>query len=168
VSGGLADRAAALRARFDRSFAEPPRGAAAATEDLLAIRLGGAPYALRLAELAGLFADRKVAPLPSAVRELLGVAGFRGAIVPVYDLRLLLGCTATAPPRWLVIAAQLPVGFGFDVLEGHLRVSADAIATGDGGGALVHTPEPRSIVALAAVLAAIARRAGTAHLPQEG
>jgi chemotaxis signal transduction protein len=168
VSADLADRAADLRAHFDRSFAEAPRAAAAATEDLLAIRLGGAPYALRLGELAGLFVDRRVAPVPSAVRELLGIAGFRGAIVPVYDLRLLLGCAATAPPRWLVIAAQLPVGFGFDVLEGHLRVGTGAIATGAAGGALVQTPEPRPIVALAAVLAAIAQRAGTAHLPQEG
>ena len=48
-----------LRRAFDRSFAEAPGGApeADALESLLAIRVGGDPYALRLSEIAGLFAD---------------------------------------------------------------------------------------------------------------
>ncbi len=167
----VVDRAAELRARFDRGFAEPPHPGAVATVDLLAIRLGGAPYALRLGELAGLFADRAVTPLPTEIPALLGVAGFRGAIVPVYDLRRLLGCAATAPPRWLVVTTQLAVGFGFDGLDGHLRIPVDAIARGDGAEharELARTAELRPIVAFASVLAAIARRAGPAHPAQEG
>jgi len=35
-----------------------------------------------------------------SVPELLGIMGFRGAMVPVYDLRALCGYAAGAAPRW--------------------------------------------------------------------
>ena len=41
----------------------------------------------------------------AAWRPSLVIAGFRGAIVPVYDLHLLLGRPAVETPRWLAIAA---------------------------------------------------------------
>jgi hypothetical protein len=54
---GIGERAAALRHAFDRSFAEPLRLGTEVVEDLLAIRIGTTAYAVRLAEVAGLFAD---------------------------------------------------------------------------------------------------------------
>src|SRR4051812_7736160 len=80
-----------LKRAFDGSFAAAPQRRDADTEDFLAIRLGCDPYALRLREIGGLFADRRISALPSGIVELLGIAGFRGTILPVYDLRMLLG-----------------------------------------------------------------------------
>lgn len=124
---GLAERAAALRSAFDSAFAVPLRVEAAAHHDLLAIRVGAEPYAVRLAEITGLFADRKFTRVPGGHAALLGIAGFRGALVPVYSLRILLGHSGTQTPRWLVIAAAAPVALAFEVFEGHVRAPADAI-----------------------------------------
>jgi chemotaxis signal transduction protein len=118
--------AAALRQEFDRSFADPALIDVAAKEDLLAIRLATQEFAIRLSEIAGLFADKKITPVPSANSALLGMAGFRGAIMPVYDLQSLLGLTA-GRSRWLVIAADAPVAFAFEIFERQLRVSPQAI-----------------------------------------
>lgn len=132
----LAGRVEMLREAFDRSFAQPPVLEAARTEDLLAIRVAGNPYALRVAEIAGLFADKAVVPVPSAVPELLGVSGLRGAIVPVYDLAVLLGYPAQAAPRWLVLArSREPVALAFDAMEAQLAVSPQDVIfeVGDAG-----------------------------------
>jgi chemotaxis signal transduction protein len=123
----LAERAAELRTDFDRSFAAPLRADIAPKLDLLAIRVGTESCAVRLSEVAGLFADRKITHVPGNNAALLGIAGFRGAVVPVYDLRTLLGHSGTHAPRWLVIAAAAPVALAFEVFEGHLRASADLI-----------------------------------------
>jgi purine-binding chemotaxis protein CheW len=120
-------RATALRREFDRSFIEPPRVDVGTKEDLLAVRLGAQDFAIRLLEIAGLFADKKITPVPSANAAMLGIAGFRGAIVPVYDLQNLLGLAASRTSRWLVIAAGAPVAFSFEAFEGWLRVLPHAI-----------------------------------------
>jgi chemotaxis signal transduction protein len=127
---GLAGRVEALRRAFDRSFADAPRLDADARCDLLAIRVAGDPYALRLAEVAGLFADRVVTPLPTPVPELLGIAGFRAALVPVYDLRALLAYPGTDIPRWVVTTTgEAAVALAFDQFETHVRVTEGAFAT---------------------------------------
>jgi purine-binding chemotaxis protein CheW len=120
-------RAAQLRRDFDASFALPPAPEAATKADLLAIRCAGKAFAIRLAEIAGLFADKKITRVPGASASMLGIAGFRGAIVPVYDLQMLLGEPAGKTARWLVNAAAAPVAFAFEQFEGQLRVPPDAI-----------------------------------------
>jgi purine-binding chemotaxis protein CheW len=124
---GLAERAEEMRSAFDRSFAVARRADAAARHDLIGVRVGSEPFAIRLAEVSGLFAERKITRLPGSNSALLGIAGFRGAVVPVYDLQALLRQSGTQTPRWLVIAAAVPVAFAFDAFEGHLRAAADAI-----------------------------------------
>jgi chemotaxis signal transduction protein len=121
------DRASALRDAFDRSFAHAPSAGAAAVDDLLAISLGGDRYALRLAELSGLFADKTVMWLPSPVAELLGIAGFRGTVLPVYDLGMLLGRPKAAAPRWLAVAKAAPLALAFDGFDGLLRARPDEV-----------------------------------------
>jgi purine-binding chemotaxis protein CheW len=121
-------RAALLRRDFDRSFAEAPREQPMSSIDLLAIGVCGDPYALRLSAVAGLFAGKKVTRLPGAAPELLGIVGFRGSVVPVYDLRVLLGYPAGDVPRWLLVAAASPAALGFDALEGYLQVPGERIA----------------------------------------
>jgi len=127
-AAGWSERAAELRRAFDRTFAEGATTAGVEVADLLVVKVGGDPYAIRVGEIAGLHADVSVTPLPSPLAELLGIAFLRGAIVPIYDLRVLLGYPAGAPPRWLVFhGASKRVGFAFDELEGHRRAAQDAI-----------------------------------------
>ena len=123
----LADQAGELRRLFDRAFAEPVRGDVASTDDLLAFRIGSEPYALRLTEIAGLFAGRRISRLPGSHGAFLGLVGFRGSIVPAYDLQVLLGRPALDAPRWLAVASAALVAFAFETFEGHLRVPRDAI-----------------------------------------
>lgn len=127
--GAAVNRAAALRDAFDRAFADPPPLDPPPLSDLLAIRVGTEPYALRFSEIAGLFTYRKVTPIPSRASALLGIAGFRGALVPVYDLHALLGHRVVEAPRWLAMAAKAPVAFAFLTQEGQFRCGRDAIVS---------------------------------------
>jgi chemotaxis signal transduction protein len=120
--------AAQLRQAFDRTFAEPPRTRHGPAADLLAIRVHGDAYALPLAGIQGLFADKLPTRLPSAVPAFLGIAGFGGRVVPVYDLRVLLGYAGGATPRWLVVLAARPAALAFDDFDGHLRLAQEAVA----------------------------------------
>jgi chemotaxis signal transduction protein len=125
--GLLKNKAAELRQDFDGSFAEEPHAASTQTEDLLSIRIDNDPYALRLTEIAGLFADRAITPLPGPAPELLGIAGIRGAMIPIYDLRRLLGYAGNGAPRWFVLTANATIGLSFDQFEAHLRLPHAAI-----------------------------------------
>ena len=127
----LAGRAKALRDGFDRSFAEPARFDMTPMQDLLSIRVGDDIFAIRLSEIAGLHADKKITWLPGGDPALLGLAGFRGTMYPVYSLATLLGRPAEASPRWLVIAAAVPAALAFDGFERHLHVASAAIRPSD-------------------------------------
>ncbi len=154
-----------MRQAFDRTFAEPPRTELRETESFLAIRLGNDPYMIRLTETAGLFADRKVTRLPSPVAELRGVAGLRGAVLPVYDLAALLGYAAAPAARWLVVAKSAPVAFAFELFDGQLRIDLAEVVSHDGSSLRDHVREAvrtgdvvRPIVDLPSVLAEVGKR----------
>ena len=116
--------AATLRRHFDEAFAAPASPITEPLEDLLAIRVGSDPYALRLSEIAGLHTGLKIVPVPSPVPQLLGIVGIRGMMVPIYDLAALLRYPPEANSRWIVLArAPQPVGFAFENFESHLQVS---------------------------------------------
>jgi chemotaxis signal transduction protein len=160
----LSSRAAELARAFDDAFAEAPQPPASQRVDVLAIRLGGAAYALRLPELAGVFARRTIRALPSPLPELLGLVSIRAAILPVYDLAALLGLERREAP-WLVVAAQAPVAFAFEDMEGYWRLPSEAIvpaAPGTTGGAiseLVQSAEAlRPVIHLPVLLSGIAAR----------
>ena len=118
----LSSRAAALREQFDAAFARVP-SPPAPVENFLAARIGDGAYAIRLSEISAVHRDRKITRVRSRARHLLGVAAFRGTTAPIYDLAGILGYSASATPRWLVLAqGSASVGFAFDAFEGHLRV----------------------------------------------
>jgi chemotaxis signal transduction protein len=123
----LAQRSAELRSAFDRAFASPVHPDTTVKQDLLAVRVGPEPCAMRLLEIAGLFVDRRITRIPTEETALVGIAGFRGTILPVYSLPILLGHPQTQTPRWLVVTANGAIALAFDLFEGHLRVAADAI-----------------------------------------
>jgi chemotaxis signal transduction protein len=128
-----AARAAALRRAFDRSFAEPPRAGTEEIEALLTLRVGGDAYAVKLADITGLVADRKIVSLPSAAPEFLGIAGLRGSTVPVWSLGALLGYSTTRQvPRWVLLvgddASRQALGLAFEQFDGHLTIPRAAIS----------------------------------------
>jgi len=132
--------AAALRCLFDSSFAASASSVTESLEDLLAIRVGADPYALRLSEIACLIVDVKIVTVPSPVVQLLGIVSLRGKMAPVYDLAALLRYPPAASPRWMILAgASQPVGLAFEAFEAHLQVSkaslADGEVRGEGSGA---------------------------------
>jgi purine-binding chemotaxis protein CheW len=127
----LTGRVQTLRESFDRSFAEPARLDMTPMEELLAVRIGQDVFAIRLSHVVGLHAGKKMTRVPGADPALLGLAGFRGTMHPVYSLAALLGRLAEGAPRWLVIAAAAPVALAFDGFERHLRVASTTIRPRD-------------------------------------
>jgi chemotaxis signal transduction protein len=172
----VADRVARLREDFDRSFAEPARVIDGEAVELLAVRAGERPYAIRLDQSSGVHPDRPVTALPTTVRALLGVAGFAGTVVPVYDLAGLLSHPAPQRPRWLLLTTgEPPLALAFHELDRHLRVPvADVIggsADGDQQGCLrgmVRLPDgDRPIVDVPAARALVHQLAGHRPVPEE-
>lgn len=170
-------RVAALRSAFDQTFGVAPISETGALEDLIAIRVGDDPYAVRRSELVGLMADRKIVPLPSALPGLLGLTSLRGALLPVYSLGAALGYPSPPrPPRWMAVtlaARDQPLGLAFDEFERYLRVRSDQL-----GAAPELSPShvreilrgadhARPVIRAASVAADIAQRAERARLGRE-
>lgn len=122
----LQAQVAQWRAAFDRAFAEPPPEAGPPPLDFLGLGLGAQPHALRLAELSALQALAGVTPYPGAPPELLGLVSHRGVVLPLYDLRALLGLGAAERPAWLVVLKQAPLALAFERFDGHWRLPGEA------------------------------------------
>jgi chemotaxis signal transduction protein len=132
-AASMVGTAAALRRVFDESFAVPAASRPERLEDLLAIRVGSDPYALRLSEIAGLHVSVNIVPVPSPAAQLLGIVGIRGMMAPIYDLAALLRYPPATSPRWFIFArAPQPVGFAFGTFESHLQVSQSSLANSNG------------------------------------
>lgn len=122
--------AESLRREFDATFAAPAEIYSDDWEALLLIRVGERPYALRVRELGGTAAGQRITPVPSSNRALLGLAGIRGTIVPVFDLALLLGEPRSEATRWVAVSSgQEPVALAFAELEGHLKLTRRELGT---------------------------------------
>ena len=124
--------AARLRREFDASFAGAAGETAHDLEDYLLVYAAEEPYAVAVAEIGALVVDRPLVAVPSSAADLLGVAGLRGELVPVFDLgALLTGEAPRTPPRWFALSAGAnPIGFAFAKLHGHHRLSRSALLGG--------------------------------------
>jgi len=155
-------RGSELRDAFDREFAATPRPAEPSHRDFLCIRVGGEPSAIPLDDIASLHADLRVVALPSRAPELLGVAAIRAAIVPIYDLGFAFGMSRADVPRWTVVLRDGAAGFAFEGYDGHARIPDRAIAAASQRrhtiGQFSAGGQPRSIIDLGTVLAAIENR----------
>jgi chemotaxis signal transduction protein len=166
----LERQAAALRDAFDRSFALPPAQAPEEHEDLLAIRVAGHPYAIRLRDITGIVDKRTIVSVPAAAPSLLGLAGIRGEIVPVFGLSSILGHAepAEAPPWMVLCGTDEPIALAFSEAEGYLRLPKAALhATRDPRTAPEYINEivtteagVRPVIGIPVVVAAIHKRSG--------
>ena len=120
----LGSKVAELRNSFDLSFALPPPPASQEVEELLTLRVAGDPYAIRLRDIAGMVAGRKVVSLPAAASDLLGLVGIRGGVVPVFGLASILGYgQAPESARWMLLCGgEEPIALAFSDFEGYLRL----------------------------------------------
>ena len=123
----FSERARDLKQAFDHAFAAPVLAKTDATEDLIEIGAGASSYCLRLSEITGLYNDKAITPLPGSPPTLLGIAGFRGAIVPIYSLAALLGGPGSDASRWLALVDSPRVALAFETFEGHLCIPAQAL-----------------------------------------
>ena len=163
----MSDLAERLRREFDDAFAAPREAQGGAGEIVVTIRVAGHAYALRMGQIAGLARDRKIVAVPSPVPELLGLAGVRGELVPVYSLAAWLGHGREATARWLALCgAGERAGLAFGEIEGQLAVQpGQLVAAPPSGGHEEHVRDwlrtdgdTRPIVDVASIFAAIQRR----------
>ena len=125
-----------LRRRFDAAFVVAPVDRDEDLESFLAVKIGNEKYALRVRDVTGFAAARKIVPLPSPIAEMLGLAGIRGSVVPVFSLAAMIGYEqAQDPPRWFLLCrAAEPIALGFDEFEGYLELpSADRSELAEAG-----------------------------------
>jgi len=166
-----ANKVAELREEFDRTFAlSPPSQGEEEFDSLLAIRVAGNAYAVRLGEMSGLVNNRETVPFPSPIPEFLGVAGIRGELVPVYSLAALLGHNLNVDmPRWIVLCgAENPVGLAFPKFDSFLQISrSDIHSTQRDEGVRDHVTEvvragavARAMISIPSILRAIRGRIG--------
>ncbi len=108
-----------------------PAGPAQArrTLALLGLRVAGQDYALKLGAVAGVIRmPATLAGVPRSGAAMLGVAAWRGGLLPVVSLAALLGLPAGAPTRIAVtVLGDLRVGLAVDGVPGTLGVAPDAV-----------------------------------------
>lgn len=171
-------KVAELRNVFDQTRAAPfSSGVAEQTEDLLAIRVSRDAHAIKVSEISGLTTGKKIVAFPSPIPELLGVAGIRGALVPVYSLAMLLGYNAdTERTRWLALCGiEDPVALAFDDFEGYVRVPLTQLyAAGQEDAVRIHVEQlvraadmVRAVVSIPLIRETIQRRCGNNGVSKE-
>jgi chemotaxis signal transduction protein len=172
ASEGLAQRLAELQRAFDAAFEVPARTREVDYEDMLAIQVQGGRFAVRINELAGVHAVRKIVPLPGAVLGLVGLVGVRGRLVAAYRLADLLG-QAAAPDgrlRWFLLCRdESQVGLAIEGIDAYIRVPKAEVYPVQGDETLgEHVSDvvrqdgvARGVLNMMSILAAIERRAST-------
>jgi chemotaxis signal transduction protein len=167
-----------LRNAFDRARAIPLSSQALAPiEDLLAIRVSGHAFAIRLSEISGLATDKKIVAFPSPIRELLGMATIRGRLVSVYSLAALLGYGATTDRgRWLALCGtEELVALAINDFEAYLRVPVAQIHAAEQQDLVsAHVKHVvrvadtvRAVISMPLITRVIRTRCGSANEPKE-
>ena len=127
---------------WDHAAAELDEGAAAGA---VVLRLGGSRYAVDMADVAEVAQLPRVTRVPRSGAWLLGVANWRGRVLPVLDLRPLLA-TDTVP---LASSARLVVLTRDDVVVGVVAEAVPGVYSGD---LTDHAPAPPTLTGEAAAL----------------
>ena len=176
MSGETGSRAPDLRRAFDQAFAASPSAVdGGEREPFLMLGAGGDPFAVRVVEVAGFEKARRLLALPDAPPHLLGLAGLRGRLLPVFSLSLLLGYPREAEAPWLlVVGSDEPMGLAFARFDGLALLPREAAPRGEtvaGGHVRGHVRTDavwRGVIDLAAVREEIRRRAGSTEPAKEG
>ncbi len=125
--------------------------AVAAETDAIVVVLGSGRFAVDLASVAEVGRAPRITRVPGLPAWLAGVANWRGRILPVLDLRSLLGAEATPLDdrgRLLVLSdGNVVVGMLADAVDGTTMLGGDVAAfppaSGPTGSALLSGQVPR-------------------------
>ncbi|MBS1814421.1 MAG: chemotaxis protein CheW [Acidobacteria bacterium] len=108
--GSLDNTVDTLRAAFDRAFTLPERPERPPSSAYVCIRVAARRFALRADESLGGRADVPVTRVPSSNPLLLGLANLHGSVMPVCDLRQIVGepalSSATEVVNGIIIVRQ--------------------------------------------------------------
>lgn len=127
--------AAKLRLEFDHSFAAPLAATREELVTVLALAIEGNRFVVRSSQIAGIAKSGKIVTVPAQSRALLGLAGIRGELLPVYSLHELLGCATAGNSRWLLLCdAPVRLALAFEEFAGCFKVTAEAFSSGDQAG----------------------------------
>lgn len=131
-----------LRDAFDAAFQVPRATAADDSVDLLAIRLAGRAFCIRIMDLQAVSPLPPIVALPRPDPLLLGVGGHRGRLIAVFSLAALLALeheTLAEPHdpgrlRWLLIPrGDASIGLACATIDGYLRLPAKDLRAGRPG-----------------------------------
>jgi purine-binding chemotaxis protein CheW len=115
-----------------RSVAETRETARVESEQVLVFKVGGERYAVNVHEVFQVLEARGLAPLPGSPPWLLGAVVARTRVVPVLDLRLLLGLTDGGMSdlgKVLVVEHAGEIfGLAAEELEGRVEVPKTGLA----------------------------------------
>lgn len=122
---------------------------------VLAFRVGGERYAVDVASVFQVLESRGLAPLPAAPPWLLGALVARTRVVPVLDLRLLLGLEGGGMSdlaKVVVVEHEGDVfGLAAEELEGRLEVPREGLAPAATGPFVWIAPDRLALIDLARI-----------------
>jgi purine-binding chemotaxis protein CheW len=105
------------------------------SKSLVGFVVGEIEYAVEIARVREIANPLSLVPLPHAPRAVVGVADYRGAVIPVVDLRVRFGLPtspSTRRTKWIVV----------DVLGRLLAIVVDAVTEVFGTGGAELWPAP--------------------------
>jgi purine-binding chemotaxis protein CheW len=96
---------------------------------------GKESFAVELSRVREVFALESITPVPDMPPMLVGVANFRGTIVPLADLRLVLEGPSSSTPRYALIVQYetQQIGIVVDEIPEIVTIEADNMLDGLSG-----------------------------------
>ena len=126
------------------SSAAPATGAA--TMRAAIVSLGGELFTIDLQNVREVFVVESITPVPGMPLGLVGVTNLRGAVIPLLDLRQVIGLTAETPLKYAVVVKHgtWQVAVLVDTVPEIRTLSKDQFipapaGMGDGGNPFVST-----------------------------
>jgi purine-binding chemotaxis protein CheW len=110
------------------------------------VSLGGEQFTIDLQNVREVFVVESITPVPGMPAGLVGVTNLRGSVVPLLDLRQMIGLAAENALRYAVVVkhGNWQVGVLVDTVPEIRTLSKDQflpapVGTGDGGNPFVST-----------------------------
>ena len=120
--------------------------AAAGTMRAAIVSLGGEQFTIDLQNVREVFVVESITPVPGMPAGLVGVTNLRGSVVPLLDLRQMIGIAAENALKYAVVVkhGNWQVGVLVDTVPEIRTLSKDQflpapVGTGDGGNPFVST-----------------------------
>jgi purine-binding chemotaxis protein CheW len=113
---------------------------AADDAQLIVVRLADGKFAFRLEDVREIVRMPRLARMPLAPSSLLGLANLHGQVLPVVELRSLLGLATERPDDAMVVVVgrEAPVGFTVDRIERLVTLPAQQIEAGAAGAGSIN------------------------------